>query len=72
MSHPASSHISVSASGSGKCPVCGRRTTRSATFYSARTDGGKPVDTDTAFRAALAEAKTWTPDYTHRKCKGSL
>lgn len=72
MSHPSTTHVSVSTTSRGKCPVCGRITQRSATFYSPRVRDGVPVDDTQSYDLAMAEASRWTPDYTHRNCKGAI
>lgn len=69
MSHPASTHVSVSVSTRGKCPKCGKRTLRSATFYSPRTANGIPVEPMDAYDKAMSEAGQWVPDHTHDKCR---
>lgn len=68
MSHPSTSHISVSVRSKGKCPVCGKRTERSATFYAPRSIDGKPLSAVEAYRNASAQADNWKPDHHHRKC----
>lgn len=66
--------VTRSATASGKCPVCGKRTTRKATFmqtvnpFNRNADGA--VKTESEIGAELrAEAKAWAPDFRHEACK---
>lgn len=58
----------------GKCPVCGKRVTRSKTFmntinpFNRNADGS--VRTAAEVRANVeAQADAWVPDFTHATCE---
>ena len=58
----------------GKCPVCGKRVVRKATFehtvnpFNKNKDGN--IKSDSEVRQDVnAEADRWVPDFTHDKCK---
>lgn len=59
---------------SGKCPVCGKRVTRSRTFemtvnpFNRNPDTGLPRTWDEVSERLHAEADAWKPDFTHSAC----
>ncbi|MGS2805361.1 hypothetical protein [Nocardia sp. MW-W600-9] len=65
--------ISVTRKKSGKCPVCGKRVTRSRTFmqtvnpWNKNTDGTTRTHTEVG-TAVRDEANAWVPDFTHGAC----
>ena len=59
---------------SGKCPACGKRVMRRATFentvnpFNKNKDGN--IKSDSEVRQDVnAQADKWVPDFTHDKCK---
>lgn len=68
--------VKARASHGGKCPVCGKRVSRSRTFtqtinpFNRNEDGS--VKTPAEVRVAVdAEANAWEPDFTHEACEVS-
>lgn len=59
---------------SGKCPVCGKRVIRKATFehtinpFNKNKDGSVKNESEVR-RDVNIEADRWVPDFTHDKCK---
>lgn len=73
------SRITARRSFSGKCPVCGRRVTRTRTFEQTvnpfhpairALPPGSPNDLAVAAvrQSVEAEADKWVPDFTHERC----
>lgn len=60
----------------GKCPVCGKNTTRRKTFehtinpFNKNADG-QPKTYDEVRAAVNAEANAWRPNFAHAKCEES-
>lgn len=58
----------------GKCPVCGKSSTRSRIFqhtvnpFNRRPDGTPKTYAEVS-ADVQAEADAWTPDFTHSTCK---
>lgn len=57
----------------GKCPVCGRGTTRRRTFMQTvnpwnLNPEGTPKSALEVWCSVETEAKDWMPDFTHVKC----
>lgn len=65
--------VTARRSKSGKCPVCGRRVTRSRTFeqtinpFNTGPDGF-PKDRAQIWRELGECAEAWEPDFTHDAC----
>lgn len=58
---------------SGKCPVCGKRTSRSMTFEQTinpwnKNKDGNPKTYSEIIVELDEKANNWKPDFTHEKC----
>ncbi|GAA2376306.1 hypothetical protein [Gordonia cholesterolivorans] len=65
--------VAITARSNDKCPVCGRRTTRSKKFWQTispfnRLPDGTPKTRDDINRELKAEADAWEPDHRHAAC----
>lgn len=66
--------ISLTAKRTGKCPVCGKRVTRSRTIthtvnpWNKNPDGTVRTHTEVG-EAVRDEANAWVPDFTHTACE---
>lgn len=58
-----------------KCPVCGKRVTRSRTFemtvnpFNRNPETGLPRTWEEVNERLQAKADAWVPDFTHEKCR---
>ena len=67
--------ISTTARSTGKCSVCGKRTTRSRRFWQTvnpfnRNADGTIRTPDDIRQSLSAEVAAWTPDHDHTACIG--
>lgn len=68
------STIKFSTTRNGKCPVCGKRVTRSTTFEQTENPFNRNADGEPKSRSEIwddlkQEARDWVPDFTHARCQ---